>query len=1167
MKQNKNKWGAVLFLSVLYAAAAVFSEIASTRGGDMESAVLTVEGRVESCRTGETVWRTAQPNEILHTGDRVRTGLRSRATVRLSDLTVLRVNELTTLKIQPPSTPEKQSALNLEKGNAYFFSRERPTEMEFRTPLASGAIRGTEFTLSVADDGQTVVTLLDGEVELSNPSGTIQLVSGEQGTVEAGKAPVKTSVIHAVNIIQWCLYYPAVLDLDELDFSNEEKESLAASLAAYRAGDLPTALENYPSGRTPVSDSETIYFAQLLLSAGQVNQAETLLASQQSPLANALRTVIAAVKFQPLTPAVQSRATASFALAGSYYLQSRSQLDAARSTALAATQKSPRFGFAWERLAELEFSFGRTDEALAALEKSLKLSPRNAQALALKGFLLAAQNRIPEAEACFDEAIALDGALGNTWLGRGLLRIQKGDKDGGIKDLQVAATLEPNRALLRSYLGKGFANRHDSLRAEKELALAQKMDPNDPTAWLYLALLNRQENKINTAVRNLEKSIELNDNRQLFRSRLLLDQDRAVRSANLARIYQDAGMNDVGVREASRAVATDYANYSAHRFLADSYNALLDPNRINLRYETAWYSELLLSQLLAPAGANNLSRQVSQQEYSRLLEGNHLGFISSTEYNSLGDLYQKASHYGTIGTMSYAVDGEYRQQDGTRPNNDLEMHAFYVKVKDHLTAQDSVMLDVQTYNSDFGDVAQYYNHDGSLAHLYSPSKTFRAEEKQNPNLFAGYHREWSPESHTLFWAGWMNDTFSYTDPDANIQYLRYTTLTRVPFQISQRPFPVSYESKLNAYSSELQQIWLSHDHTLIVGGRYQTARADTTANITNSYNSTVLHQNNRTDVQRAGVYGYDQWRPVAPLLLVGGLAYDYLRFPDNLDAPPISSSESEREQLSPKAGIIFTPQPDTRMRGSYTRSLSGAYHDTSVRLEPVEVAGFNQAFRSLMPESVHGLAPGTKFEIWGAAFDQAFKETGTYLTLEGTVLRSEAVRTIGIFTNAATAVPELPGDTRESLDFREDSITVSLNQLAGEDWSFGVRYKISEASLHQQALDIPSTLSGVSAINQRTRALLQQANLSAGFNHPSGLFGISEACWFWQDNREDLASYPDEEFWQFNLYAGYRFYHRRAEIRLGLINLTDQDYRLNPLNLYYELPRERMGTLQLNLFF
>src|SRR6185295_10152533 len=130
-------------------------------------------------------------------------------------------------------------------------------------------------------------------------------------------------------------------------------------------------------------------------------------------------------------------------MAESYYLQSRLQLDAALNAAREATKKSPQFGYAWVRLAELEFSFGHGPKALAALDKGLLLSPRNAQGLALKGFVLAGQNKIKEAITYFDQAIAIDGALGNAWLGRGLCKIRQGKADAGRNDLLVAAALEP----------------------------------------------------------------------------------------------------------------------------------------------------------------------------------------------------------------------------------------------------------------------------------------------------------------------------------------------------------------------------------------------------------------------------------------------------------------------------------------------------------------------------------------------------------------------------------------------------------------------------------------------------------------------------------------------------------------------------------------------------
>src|SRR6185503_2310081 len=318
-------------------------------------------------------------------------------------------------------------------------------------------------------------------------------------------------------------------------------------------------------------------------------------------------------------------------LAQSYLLQP-TNLKASLMSARAAVEKSPGFGFGWARVAELEFSFGRIGATDRALRRALELSPRNAQAIALRGFVLAAQNHISEAQSVFEEALELDGALGNAWLGRGLCRIRQRDTEGGRADLQTAAALEPNRSLLRSYLGKAFDAAHDEFHAGKELELAKRLDTNDPTPWLYSALLDYEQHRINDAVRSLEKSVELNDNRQVYRSELLLDQDRAVRSASLATIYQRAGLADVSVREAARAVTDDYGNYSAHLFLANSFDAFRHPTRFNLRYETAWFNALLLANLLAPVGAGTFSQSISQQEYSRLFETKQFGLTTTTNF-------------------------------------------------------------------------------------------------------------------------------------------------------------------------------------------------------------------------------------------------------------------------------------------------------------------------------------------------------------------------------------------------------------------------------------------------------------------------------------------------------------------------------------------------------
>ena len=50
-------------------------------------------------------------------------------------------------------------------------------------------------------------------------------------------------------------------------------------------------------------------------------------------------------------------------------------------------------------------------------------------------------------------------------------------------------------------------------------------------------------------------------------------------------------------------------------------------------------------------------------------------------------------------------------------------------------------------------------------------------------------------------------------------------------------------------------------------------------------------------------------------------------------------------------------------------------------------------------------------------------------------------------------------------------------------------------------------------------------------------------------------------------YIGYRFPRERGDITIGVLNLADEDYRLNSLNPYVDLPRERLFYARLRLNF
>jgi Tfp pilus assembly protein PilF len=1157
---------------LLMATIAFTSLKAGAQSRATNAVVIEVENVVEVLRVGSTVWDRASVNLPLYSGDQLRTGPRSRAVVRQANRTDRRLDARSLFRIEP----EDGGILNFLRGALYYFHRDKPGTLPVRTPTSFAVIRGTEFHLHVAENGTTTLSLFDGEVEMPTPPGNHDLRSGEQAIAAPGQPPRKqrmssaTAMLAATNLIQWVLYYPGVLDVDELQLGDEP--ALRECLQAYRAGDIRGALVAYPEGRIPTSSAEKVFLAALSLSVGDVPAASELLASvastatspdsREARLAIALQRVIAAV--QNPSPTVDSNtgragtnALATEWLSESYVRQAQLNLPGARAAAKRAVAVSPRFGFAWARVAELEFGFRRLSEMRHALDRSLELAPRNAQSHALKGFVAAAENNIDAATRAFDQAITLDGALGNAWLGRGLCRIRQGDADGGREDLQTAVTLEPQRAVLRSYLAKAWSNAGDHQHATNEIRIAKELDANDPTSWLYSALLNEQQNRINDAVRDLERSRELINNRQVYRSRLLLDEDEAVRRANLAGIYRDAGMTEVSLREAARAASVDYANYSAHLFLAHSYDALRDPRQIDLRFETAFLSEFLLANLLSPAAVGTLTPQVSQQEYARLFERDRVGLASSTEYFDNGDWVQSAVQYGSYQNFSYSLEAAYRSENGDRPNDELEQTALTVKLKQQFTPQDSVYFQASYYDAESGDVGPRYDPNNAIL-------GFRAKEEQDPLLIGGYHHEWSPGQHTLLLLGRVPDRVRVTNPQQTTLLLD-RGLGPIAAVIP-AVFDQDYESKLELYTAELQQIVSHPGGTFIGGGRFQAGTVDTESAQsrsrlpTNFPVSIASFQDVSSDFDRASAYGYELWQVHSSLQLIGGVSYDWLKYPRNFRFAPAAQSETSTDRVSPKAGFIYTPFKDTVVRGGYTRGLGGVSFDQSFRLEPSQVAGCNQAFRSIIPESIAGANAAATVESTGLSLEQKFP-TGTYLGLSGELLESDVHRDFGVFEFRTGPVET---QTRERLHYRERSLLATFNQLLGEGLSFGAVYRLSRAELKDEFPGIPAGAGF--ARSQTLEATLHHLRLLALYNHPSGVFAQFESAWFSQMNDGYTPALRDDSFWQHNVFVGHRFARRRAEVRVGVLNLTDEDYRLNPLNLTARLPRERTfySSLQFN---
>lgn len=316
--------------------------------------------------------------------------------------------------------------------------------------------------------------------------------------------------------------------------------------------------------------------------------------------------------------------------------------------------------------------------------------------------------------------------------------------------------------------------------------------------------------------------------------------------------------------------------------------------------------------------------------------------------------------------------------------------------------------------------------------------------------------------------------------------------------------------------------------------------------------------------QRFSLYAYHQWQIFEPLQLIGGLSYDWLKFAENFRYAPISEEEDTVDQVSPKAGLVWTPCRDTTIRFAYARALTGASLDQSYQLEPSQVAGFVQSYRSVIPESVAAANAGADLESFGLSLEQKF-DTGTYIGVTGELLNSDVQRTVGAFAVLPDEEFAVPSSLRQSLDYQERSLLFTVNQLVGKAWSVGARYRVSRAVLEEKFLDVAELPIPNVPAYERTESLLHGVDLTAIFNHPSGFFFESAAHWYSQSGYTPAE--PGDNFWQVNLFAGYRFPRRRAEVAVGFLNVTDQNDKLQPLNLHNELPRERTLAVRLQFCF
>lgn len=1104
----------VVCLSVVFLAGAD----ESYAGGACEPAVaeiISIQGIIELRRASSTTWQAMTLHTAICPGDSVRARTHSRAAFLLSNASVLRLDQKTSMTFSKPESQEKASSLmELFSGAIHIITR-TPKPFKVRTPFINAGVDGTEFFVGV-DETSTRLVIYEGKVTVSNDQGSLVLEDHQAAIATRNTAPQRVTTINPTDAVQWALHYPVVIDYQPARLTDELAlhPELRQSVELYRQSktfEALSILENIAT--TDFTVNLHLYRAGLLLAVGQAGEAgaaieEILSVQPDNSEAHALLAMIAVVqnnKDQALQLATRAatldRNSPAAKLALSYAQQAHFKIEDALESTQQAIAIDPDNALAWARLAKLQMSQGDLDRALETAQRAVSLNPGIARTKTVLGFSQLLQVRIQQAKAEFLEAIALDQADPMPRLGMGLALIREGEIEAGRVELEIAASLDPGNSLIRSYLGKAYFEEKRYPLAGTQFDLAKEKDPQDPTPWFYDAIQKQTQNRPVEALMDLQKSIELNYNRAVYRSKFLLDQDEAARGSSLARIYDNLGFEKRALVETAKSLSIDPANHSSHRFLSDAYANIP-------RHEVARVSELLQAQLLQPINVNPVQPHMAVadlniinstgptragfNEFAPLMERNKPQLVASGIAGSNSTFGNEATLSAVYDKASVSLGQYHFQSDGFRPNNDQNHNIYNAFMQYALTPKLNIQAEFRRRNSDHGDLLLDFN----------PSFFSRDRRHLDQDTARGGIRYSLSSKQDFLISGIYFDRREKTAHPAELM-----KIADIPFDVL---FP-AFNNRLKDQGYQLEGQFLHRDKfmNLVTGaGAYDMdAKLRCNGDVCSSNAVNFARE-------RENAYFYSNLNYFQNINATLGVSYDAFRdaVNQNFDA------------VNPKFGLQWDLTPAVRLRLAWFESVKSALIANQT-LEPTQVAGFNQMFDDLN---------GTRSRRMGAGLDAALSKN-----IYGGVEVSDR----------DLKVPYLNGDFRQfaSEQQQERLYRSYLYWLPHAHWAVNGEFQYEQYDRAAVTVNDPNKPYEIHSLS---------APLTINYFHPNGFFGKVGTTYL----QQSLKRLPDadprlaegnSDFVLLDTALGYRLPNRRGILSFEGRNLSDEQFYYRSYNFQF----------------
>ncbi len=697
------------------------------------------------------------------------------------------------------------------------------------------------------------------------------------------------------------------------------------ALAGYRTGDAVWAYKLMAAElkKAPPSSLMLVMSGYFSMLVGKIDQAKALLtdsriSGRDSCIAHSLLSQIylvqnskqeasseAATAMQLNGESPMARMTAALVKI-SYF-----DLPAARRLLEEALAADPHFLEAYVYLARLWLGAEYLDRAWEVIGKALESSKTDSEVLSLAGFIRLGYRDYDKALKLFTEAVKNNPGFGEPHIGLANIAFRNRNFSLGLTEMLTATLLEPRVSLYQNSLGKALYQTRSFDKALEVYDYAKTLDPNDPTPYLYKGIALTDLYRPGEAIQEINKSIELNDNMAVFRTRLMLDRDLAVRNTDLSRAYSQLGLGDWAYSKALTAVKNDPLNPSAHLFLSYAYESAGKMQNV-----TASGSEYLQYLLLAPANENTLSGYTGytpmfEMPYVRLEANVSIGTWADHQapiQDHWIDVYGGWPGFALDVNAEYLVDPLFRKINvGDTSFNGAVGGKFEPTIKDSFYASYSYSPGRSGDDTNLNDFS--YGYDPNLRSAWKDGVSD-----------VGYIHRFSPEAAFLgyFNSGNSNTTFSTSSFRPSFLDLFYL------------------QELLDNNNIQLQQQLKLGDHTLMGGLDYFTGslgfflhdfRVDNTvpSNVVANWNSPY---------RATSVYARDYWRISPQLIAELGISGDITSSPRDFSPNSISSST-----VNPLVGLNYQINTSNTLRLSYQGYVNG-HTSVCYSITPSEVAGF-----------------------------------------------------------------------------------------------------------------------------------------------------------------------------------------------------------------------------------